>query len=87
MFSKALLRPFKLLMYEPIMQLLGLYLAFIYGLLYRTYSEPLPCTPSYTFQYFLQPFPRRSKTCITIEWALLAFTTSLSVLAFRSHHR
>ncbi|KAN0121131.1 MFS general substrate transporter [Russula decolorans] len=33
-FSTALLRPFKLFIYEPIMQLLGLYLAFIYGLLY-----------------------------------------------------
>jgi len=42
MFSKALLRPFKLLMYEPIMQLLGLYLAFIYGLLYRTFPGSLP---------------------------------------------
>jgi hypothetical protein len=37
-FSKALVRPFKLFIYEPIVQLLGLYLAFIYGLLYRTHS-------------------------------------------------
>ncbi|KAF8498755.1 MFS polyamine transporter [Russula emetica] len=33
-FSKALVRPFKLFIYERIVQLLGLYLAFIYGLLY-----------------------------------------------------
>ncbi|KAN0121135.1 MFS polyamine transporter [Russula decolorans] len=33
-FSKALLRPFKLFVYEPIVQLLGLYMAFVYGLLY-----------------------------------------------------
>ncbi|KAH9970653.1 major facilitator superfamily domain-containing protein [Russula compacta] len=32
--GKALLRPFKLFMHETIMQLLGLYLAFIYRLLY-----------------------------------------------------
>ena len=51
-FSKALLRPFKLFIYEPIMQLLGLYLAFIYGVLYRTHLESLPYMLSYTFQYF-----------------------------------
>jgi multidrug resistance protein len=33
-FSKGLVRPFKLFMYEPIVQLLGLYMAFLYGLLY-----------------------------------------------------
>jgi len=33
-FSKALVRPFKLFIYEPIVQLLGLYMAFLYGLLY-----------------------------------------------------
>ncbi|KAI0285974.1 MFS polyamine transporter [Russula aff. rugulosa BPL654] len=33
-FGKALVRPFKLFIYEPIVQLLGLYMAFIYGLLY-----------------------------------------------------
>ncbi|KAJ3478756.1 hypothetical protein NLI96_g9543 [Meripilus lineatus] len=32
--SKALVRPFKLFYYEPIVQVLGLYMAFIYGLLY-----------------------------------------------------
>src|SRR5882757_8486283 len=85
--SKALFRPFKLFIFEPIVQLLGLYLAFIYGLLYRAYSESVPCMPSHTFQCFLRPYPRRSKTCITTEWALLAFTTSLLVLVFRSHHR
>ncbi|KAI0002444.1 MFS polyamine transporter [Russula compacta] len=33
-FSKALIRPFRLFIYEPIVQLLGLYMAFVYGLLY-----------------------------------------------------
>ena len=35
MFSKALIRPFKLFASEPIIQLLGLYMAFIYGIFYR----------------------------------------------------
>ncbi|KAI0300487.1 MFS general substrate transporter [Multifurca ochricompacta] len=33
-FSKALVRPFRLFVYEPIVQLLGFYLAFVYGQLY-----------------------------------------------------
>ncbi|KAI0254463.1 MFS polyamine transporter [Lactifluus subvellereus] len=33
-FSKALVRPFRLFIYEPIVQLLGIYMAFVYGLLY-----------------------------------------------------
>ncbi|EDR04270.1 MFS polyamine transporter [Laccaria bicolor S238N-H82] len=33
-FSKALVRPFKLFASEPIIQLLGLYMAFIYGIFY-----------------------------------------------------
>jgi hypothetical protein len=33
-FGKGLIRPFKLFIYEPIVQLLGLYMAFVYGLLY-----------------------------------------------------
>ena len=33
--SKALVRPFKLFYSEPIVQLLGAYMAFVYGLLYR----------------------------------------------------
>ncbi len=41
-FGKALVRPFKLFIYEPIVQVLGLYLAFIYGLLYRTFPGSLP---------------------------------------------
>ena len=32
--SKALVRPFKLFYSEPIAQLLGAYMAFVYGLLY-----------------------------------------------------
>ena len=85
--STALVRPFKIFIYEPIVQLLGLYLAFIYGLLYRKYSESLSYIQSYRFQCFLRPYPRRSKMCITTEWALQAFTISLLVLVFRSHHR
>jgi hypothetical protein len=42
-FSKALFRPFKLFICEPIVQLLGAYMAFVYGLLYSTHSEFLPC--------------------------------------------
>ena len=80
--SKALIRPFKLFIYEPIVQLLGLYLAFIYGLLYRAYSESFPCIPSYTFQCFLRPYQRRSEMCITTEWAFRAFTIWLLALAF-----
>jgi hypothetical protein len=34
-FSKALIRPFKLFASEPIIQLLGVYIAFIYGVFYR----------------------------------------------------
>lgn len=33
--SKALVRPFALFVREPIVQLLGVYMAFIYGTLYR----------------------------------------------------
>ncbi|KAF8498757.1 MFS polyamine transporter [Russula emetica] len=33
-FRKALVRPFKLFIFEPIVQLLGVYMAFVYGLLY-----------------------------------------------------
>ena len=48
-FSKALGRPFKLFFYERIVQLLGLYMAFLYGLLYRMHTEYLPCMRPYTF--------------------------------------
>ena len=54
-FSKALVRPFKLFMYEPIVQVLGLYMAFLYGVLYCMHTESLHCMPSYTFQCFLRP--------------------------------
>lgn len=48
-FSKALSRPFKMFIYEPIVQLLGVYMAFVYGLLYSTHSEFLLRMRSYTF--------------------------------------
>lgn len=85
--KKALVRPFKLFLYEPIVQLLGLYMAFLYGCLYCMRMESLPYMPSYTFQYFLRPYLRPFKTYITTEWALLAFTISLLVSEFRSHHK
>ena len=40
--SKALIRPFKLFYCEPIVQLLGVYMAFIYGLMYRKF--PTVCS-------------------------------------------
>lgn len=33
--AKALTRPFALFFREPIMQLLGVYMAYLYGILYR----------------------------------------------------
>ena len=35
LFWNALSRPFVLFMYEPIMQLLGIYMALLYGIFYR----------------------------------------------------
>jgi len=40
-FNKALIRPFKVFMYEPIIQLLGLYTAFVYGIFYL-YAMTIP---------------------------------------------
>ena len=37
LWKKALIRPFVLFATEPIIQLFGLYLAFIYGTIYRTH--------------------------------------------------
>lgn len=34
-FARALVRPLRLFVFEPIVQLLGLYMAFIYGVFYR----------------------------------------------------
>ena len=39
--TKALVRPFKLFYCEPIVQLLGAYMAFVYGLLYREYNTSI----------------------------------------------
>lgn len=39
-FSKALVRPFQLFYYEPIIQVMGTYLAFIYGIYYCLSSSP-----------------------------------------------
>ena len=35
-------RPFQLFAREPIIQILGIYMAFLYGLFYRPYSHPPP---------------------------------------------
>ena len=39
MFNKGLIRPFRMFIYEPIVQLLGLYMAFVYGLLYSKHLD------------------------------------------------
>lgn len=42
--ARALTRPFAMIFYEHIIQLLGLYMAFIYGLVYRqsiSFAEPI----------------------------------------------
>jgi hypothetical protein len=39
MVSKGLIRPFRMFIYEPIVQLLGLYMAYVYGLLYSTHLD------------------------------------------------
>jgi len=39
MFSKGLIRPFRMFIYEPIIQLLGLYMAYVYGLLYGMHLD------------------------------------------------
>lgn len=37
-FRKALTRPFAIFAHEPIIQVLGVYMAFVYGVFYRTPS-------------------------------------------------
>jgi hypothetical protein len=39
MFNKGLIRPFGMLIHEPIVQLLGLYMAYVYGLLYSKHLD------------------------------------------------
>ena len=53
-FTKALTRPFLLFAFEPIIQVLGIYMAFLYGLFYSLYLFPsiFACsllTPGFTF--------------------------------------
>ena len=38
---KSLVRPFELFAQEPIIQLLGVYMAYLYGVLYREWSMAL----------------------------------------------
>ena len=52
--SKGLTRPFKLLIYEPIVQLLGLYMAYVYGILYCTHlgvSSILCCLTRFSIHH------------------------------------
>lgn len=46
--SKALVRPYKMFIFEPIVQLLGIYMAFVYGLLYCMCPDP---SHAYTILY------------------------------------
>lgn len=48
-FAKSLIRPFALFSCEPILQLLGVYMAFIYGLLYREYRHNIHSFPIIIF--------------------------------------
>jgi len=41
--SKALVRPFALFVHEPIVQLLGVYMAFVYGLIYCACFTDISC--------------------------------------------
>ena len=67
MFSKGLLRPFRMFIYEPIVQLLGLYMAYVYGLLYSTHSGVSSILSSDTFQYSSRQYRRSSKMNTTSD--------------------
>ena len=41
--AKALVRPFALFVKEPIIQLLGLYMAYLYGLMYGEWFDSAIC--------------------------------------------
>jgi hypothetical protein len=57
-FAKSLVRPFALFVREPIIQLLGVYMAFIYGTLYRALSPLLsPPLANATSAVFLTTLP------------------------------
>ena len=54
MFSKRLIRPFRLFIHEPIVQLLGFYMAYVYGLLYSTHlgvSFTLSCLTRFSIHH------------------------------------
>ncbi|KAG1731353.1 major facilitator superfamily domain-containing protein [Suillus paluster] len=53
--GKALIRPFALFFREPIVQLLGVYMAFLYGILYRNLSVFLTTMPSIFQGVYRQP--------------------------------
>lgn len=62
MFSKGLIRPFRMFIYEPIVQLLGLYMAYVYGLLYSTHLGVSSILCHLTrFQYSSRQYRRSSK--------------------------
>jgi hypothetical protein len=60
-FSKALTRPFKLFALESIVQLLGVYMAFIYGVFYRAFPSMLALVTLFSlihaFSVFLTTMP------------------------------
>ena len=57
-FSIALTRPFLLFAQEPIIQILGIYMAFLYGLFYRLSSFPPFSFLALLFTYYSGfPFP------------------------------
>jgi hypothetical protein len=55
--SRALVCPFRMLIYEPIVQLLGLYMAFIYGLIYCTHLEFLQLCAILSVSVFITTIP------------------------------
>ena len=87
MLNKALIRPFKMFAHEPIVQLLGLYMAFAYGLLYCMCADRINHTSSYTFQCMSRQCLRFSRVCIMTEQELPAFTTSPSALVSWADHK
>jgi hypothetical protein len=75
-----------LFIHEPIVQLLGLYMAYIYGHLYCMHPNSFNLMLSYIFQCSSRQYLRFFKICIISEWELLVFTTSLSVSGLLLDH-
>lgn len=83
--SKGLTRPFKLLICEPIVQLLGLYMAYVYGLLYCMHlrvSSILCCLTHFSIHHDNTVDLRRS-----ISLSTRNCRSSLSCFRCRSYGR